>query len=160
MTELVQAGAAWLAATDAAVWLRSARWGYALVSAAHVLGIALLIGAIVPMDLRLVGLWRGVSVQALARVLVPVAACGLVLASGAGVLLFSVRAPDYLSLAPFQAKMALVGLGTVSALALHLRHGLWLGSAQTRHTRLAGLLSLLVWPTALVAGRLIAFADG
>jgi hypothetical protein len=58
----------------------------------HVFGMALLVGAILPLDLRLLGCWPGVSRSALIRVLAPVAATGLVIAVAAGILLFSVRA--------------------------------------------------------------------
>ena len=53
--------------------LRASRWVYPLVNTAHVVGIALLVGAIAPLDLRLLGLWRGVPLHLLARVLQPVA---------------------------------------------------------------------------------------
>jgi hypothetical protein len=75
--------------------LRVSRWGYVAVNAAHILGIALLVGAIVPLHLRFLGMWRSVSRQVLIRVLVPIAATGLGLAVVAGILLFSVRAGEY-----------------------------------------------------------------
>ena len=81
-----------LAASAVAQHLRSARWEYAAANTAHVLGIALLVGAILPLDLRLLGVWRSVPHQDLARVLVPVAAAGLALAATAGILLFATRA--------------------------------------------------------------------
>jgi hypothetical protein len=39
-----------------AQYLRTSRWSYAALSGAHVLGIALLIGAVMSLNLRLVGL--------------------------------------------------------------------------------------------------------
>jgi len=79
-------------ATAAAQYLRASRWGYAAVSGAHILGIALLVGAILPLNLRLLGFWRSIPRANLLRVLVPVAATGLVLAVFTGPLLFSVGA--------------------------------------------------------------------
>ena len=32
-------------------------WWYPLINAGHILGIALLVGGIIPLDLRLLGLW-------------------------------------------------------------------------------------------------------
>ncbi len=138
--------------------LRASRWGYAAVNAAHILGIALLIGAIVPLDLRFLGLWRTVPRAALTRVLVPVAAGGLALAILAGLLLFSVRAREYAGIGFLQAKLALVSVGLVSALALHRAHGRLLENSSD--ARLAGhaVVSLLCWIGALACGRLIAFA--
>lgn len=147
-----------LEATGPAQWLRGARWGYAAVNTAHVLGIALLIGAIVPLDLRLLGLWRGVPRAGVARVLLPVAAAGLGLAVTAGVLLLAVRAREYAALEIVQLKLALVAIGGASALAVH-RHGGWL-LERAGPGRLGGhaAVSLLCWLGALLCGRLIAFA--
>ena len=147
-----------LEATWVARTLRSSRWLYAATNAAHILGIALLIGAIVPLNLRLLGLWPDLPRAPLIRVLVPVAAIGLAIAIAAGVLLFSVRAREYAGVGFLQAKLALVATGAVAALALHHAHGFLLETAPNR--RLAGhaLLSLVCWPAALLCGRLIAFA--
>lgn len=81
-----------LEASAPAEYFRGARWGYAALSAAHALGLALLVGAIVPLDLRLPGFWPDLEHPNIARVLVPVAAAGLALAVSTGSLLFSVRA--------------------------------------------------------------------
>ena len=71
-----------------AEWLRFSRWGYAAVNALHIFGIALLVGAIVPLDLRLLGLWRSVELAPLYRMLSRIAAAGLLLAIASGALLF------------------------------------------------------------------------
>jgi hypothetical protein len=147
-----------LEATAVARTLRGSRWLYAAVNAAHILGIALLVGAIVPLNLRLLGLWRGQARAPLVRVLVPVAATGLALAAATGALLFTVRAREYAGVGFLQAKLALVATGALAALSLHRAHGFLLETAPDR--RLAGhaLLSLVCWPAALLCGRLIAFA--
>lgn len=141
-----------LAETPPAAYLRSARWGYATVNAVHILGIALLIGAVVPMNLRLLG-WHGKALDsgALIRVLRPCVIVGLILAAATGLLLFSVQPTDYLALTVFQAKLALIALGTAAAL--------W-GSRRTlpAHPRTHALVSLACWIATLVCGRMIAFA--
>lgn len=148
-----------LESTGIAQSLRVSRWGYAGVNAAHILGIALLIGAILPLDLRLLGCWRSVPRRDMVRVLVPVAAAGLALAVTAGVLLFSVRAREYAGIGFFQAKMALVATGALFALSLHRTHGFLLEGASETRLRLHALVSIGCWLGALVCGRLIAFAD-
>ena len=59
--------AVWLEASALARLLKAGPWLYPLVNLAHLLGIALLVGAIAVLDLRLVGFWPGVPVAALAR---------------------------------------------------------------------------------------------
>lgn len=144
-------------ASGPAQFLRGGRWGYAAVNGLHILGIAMLVGAILPLDLRLLGLWRGTPVPALARVLVPVAAAGLALAVTAGLLLFSVRAREYADLGIFQLKMALVAMGATSAVWLHWSHGLTLVGAGRGRLAAHGVISLACWVAVLACGRLIAF---
>lgn len=140
-----------------AAHLRTARWEYAAVSAAHILGIALLVGAILPLDLKLLGFWRDIERRTLARVLVPVAASGLLLAAATGLMLFAVRAEEYASLTILSVKLAIVATGTVAALAAHLRYGLWLDRARGVSLAHVAAISLAAWISALVCGRLIAF---
>ncbi len=87
--------AAALEARALAQFLKTSRWVYPLVNAGHILGIALLIGSVVPMDLRLLGLRHRPGLDETVRLLRPVAVAGLVLAAACGVLLFITQAGDY-----------------------------------------------------------------
>ncbi len=127
--------------------MRSWRWLYPIVNTAHIAGIALLFGAIVPLDLRYLGVWKSVSADGLARVLVPVALCGLVLAVLAGGLLFTTDARKYAAMPLFQVKLVLVVLGALNALYL----------ARNRATGRAALISLTAWTGALICGRFIGY---
>jgi len=147
-----------LSQSDIATYLRFSRWGYAAVNTTHVFGIALLVGAIVPLDLRLMGAWPGIAHRDLTRVLVPVAGVGLTLAVVTGALLFGVRADEYAGLGVFWAKMALLAVGAVSALSAHLWFGRWLETASRRQLFRIGAVSLICWVGVLVAGRMIAFS--
>lgn len=138
-----------------AQWLRFSRWGYAAINTTHVFGIALLVGAILPLDLRLLGLWRSVALEPLARVLVPVAATGLLLAMTTGAFLFITRAPEYAAIDLFLVKLALIATGALHALSLHLGPGL--NVASRARLRAAGATSLSIWVAVLVCGRLLAF---
>lgn len=138
--------------------LRFSRWGYAAVNTAHIAGIALLVGSVVPLNLRMFGVWRSVPRSMLVRVLVPVAAAGLALAVVAGLLLFSVRAQEYAGNEFLQMKLALVATGTLSALALHHRHGLLLEDASRPVLVGHAIVSMTCWLGALACGRLIAFS--
>ena len=137
--------------------IRFSQWRYAAVNTAHILGVALLVGAIVPMDLRLLGMRRRLQHSELARLLLPVAAAGLVLAATAGVLLFLVRAKEYGVHPLFQVKMLIVLTGAAAALVAHARAGLWLERITPGQERLHGALSLACWIGALVCGRMIAY---
>jgi hypothetical protein len=144
--------------------LRHSRWTYASVNAAHIVGLALLFGAIVPLDLRLMGLRRTVPIQMMTRTLLPVAITGLVLAIVAGLLLFSIRAVEYASMTLFQVKLALVACALLNILLLH-RAVQWearqalVGAAPPLRLRMAGALSMGLWLSVIVCGRMLAFVD-
>ncbi|WP_416899452.1 MAG: hypothetical protein ACMVY4_07000 [Minwuia sp.] len=146
-----------LEASSAAQWLRGARWGYAAVNAAHIFGLALLIGAILPLDLRLLGFWKSVDRRALTRVLAPVAATGLALAIAAGFCLFAIRAREYAALDVFRIKLLLIVAGAGAAVLLHARAGWLLDRAEAAALRRHALISMVCWLGALICGRLIAF---
>jgi uncharacterized membrane protein len=140
--------------------LRGSTWVYPLVNAGHVIGIALLFGAIVPVDLRLIGAWRDVPLAVFLRVLVPVAAVGLVLAAVFGLLLFAANARDYAASGFFQAKMAMLALGVANALAFHAlrrRHAPDDPDRDIPLQRSVGVASLAVWLAVIVLGRLIGY---
>lgn len=139
--------AAALEASAFATALRQSTWVYPLVNAGHILGLALLIGAVVPMDVAV--LRRGV-VGALAG-LRAYAVAGFGLAVICGAMLFSVQATDYIQSPWFLGKLALVSLASINAL-LHL-----CGVSKTTPRRFAGA-SLLLWIGALIAGRMIAYS--
>jgi len=149
-----------LEASPLATATRSDRWVYATVNGAHVLGVALLVGAIVPLDLRLLGAWSGVDRAALARVLSRTAAAGLALAVVTGAMLFASRASEYAEIRVLQAKLALVLAGALVALAARRRYGAALEEASTGRRVAIAVVSLGCWVGALALGRLIAFVGG
>jgi len=137
--------------------LKNSVWLYPLVNTAHIAGIALLFGAIVPYDLRLLGLWRGIGRGGLGRVLLPVAATGFVLAAAAGVLLFITRAGEYLASPFFLAKMAVLVLATATAavaLVIDRRAG---NDRVPSAVRLCAGLSISLWLCVITLGRLIGY---
>jgi hypothetical protein len=149
----VQELAAAIEASGLAGFLRASRWTYPAVNALHLLGVALLVGAAAPMDLRLVGLWRReLPAAAVLALLRPVAAAGAGLAVATGALLFAVQARDYVALPAFWVKMALVAFGLGHALANPR-----IAAATPGRQRLAGALSLAVWLVALGLGRLLGY---
>ena len=149
-----------LEATELATALRRSTWLYPLVNAAHLLGVALVVGAMVPLDLRLLGVWPRTALQPLWQVLIACAVAGLLLAIASGTLLFITRASDYLASPLFGAKMAAVALGVANAVLLRIggpARSALAGERSSPRLRLAAAVSLLAWPAALLLGRLIGY---
>jgi hypothetical protein len=143
--------------------LRGSYYGYPLVNAGHIVGIALLFGGIVPLDLRLLGFWSSVPVGALARILLPLAISGLILAVATGSLMFSVSAVKYAGLGVFQLKMLLVFAATANALLLRRVPGWSSDASGSSSIRLsvasAAGLSIALWLAVIMCGRIIAYVD-
>ncbi len=143
-----------------AAFLRRSFLAYPLVNAAHVFGIAFLVGAIVLADLRLLGRLRALPPEAVTRVLVPTAALGLAVALASGGLLFSVQAMDYAANPAFLAKLALVALALANLAWVHATGALspfrTTGSVSPALRR-AAWVSLTAWPLVVIAGRFIGY---
>lgn len=138
------------------VALRESYLAYPLVNAVHIIGIALLFGAIVALDVRLLGLRREAGdAEQLGRLLVPVAISGLVLAIPAGLLLFATDAREYVASPLFQAKMLVIALAIGNA--LWLRATAWGRPSARRRLALGGAASFLLWLGAIILGRLVGY---
>ncbi|WP_422365543.1 hypothetical protein [Pelagibius sp.] len=142
--------------------LRTSRWVYPLVNAGHILGLALLFGAILSFDLRLLGLWRDEPIRPLARILLPVAVSGLSLSLFTGLLLFSVSAAKYAATPLFQVKLLLILAAVANALLLRRAADWTLAQVpemamNSARLRLAGGLSLLLWLAVILCGRFLAY---
>jgi len=155
---------AWLEASALADFVRnSGPYTYGIVNLFHVFGIALLFGAIALLDLRLLGIWKSVPIELLAKPVVPSAGFGLILALLSGVTLFSVQATEYYFNPFLYLKLGTLLLGIVNVAALHSSAS-WrvienaeASSAGRARLALAGAVSLTCWIVVITAGRMIAY---
>lgn len=143
-----------------ASFLRRSIYVYPLLNASHILALTLLVGAILPADLRMLGLFRSVAIAPFVRLMTSIAAFGAALAVVTGFLLFSVQPVEYAFNAAFLTKVSLVAAGIVLALAVRASSS-WRMLLHEGRTggglRAAAFASIGIWTGALVAGRWIAF---
>jgi hypothetical protein len=149
-----------LALWPGARWLQASGTAYLLVNAAHILGLGLLVGAALPLDLRLAGCFRTVPLLPVAGLLVRTAAFGLALALLTGAWLFTVQPDTYVQNPAFLWKMGLLLLALLNVAGQHLSTG-WAcvqaGASPPAGVRARAVASLLLWVVVLVAGRWIGF---
>ena len=143
-------------------WMREALWAYPAVETVHIMGLALLFGSIVIVDLRLMGLGRNVSAVAAARNILPWTVAGFVTAAATGSLMFTAHASEFLEAPVFLLKMSLIVLGIVNAIALRVgalrSAGAWeTGVLPPPRVRVAAGVSLVVWLGVIACGRLLAY---
>jgi hypothetical protein len=131
---------------------------YALVSAGHVMGIALLLGPILLVDIRLMGGLRTLDTAAI-RILRITARIGLLLALPTGALLFTAKPGEYVANPIFLIKLSVVAVGLLNAIVFE-----WRAHRDGLHTLLIGggaslaFASMALWIATLLLGRWIAFA--
>jgi hypothetical protein len=151
----------WISEWPGAVFIRDSGTAYLFVNAAHILGIGLIVGSILPLDLRLLGVcFRTVPLSALAPVLTRAAAFGIVWAILTGLWLFSVKPAEYLGNTAFLCKLALVAAALGNVALQHHSRGYRLAVEDGKISpavRIRAAVSALLWLSILVAGRWIGF---
>jgi hypothetical protein len=120
----------------------------------HIIGIALLLGNLVAMELRIWGAVRELPLRAMARLSLSLAAGGFAVAAASGLLLFA-AAPEELLLNPaFLIKMVLLMMAGLNAAWFHARNGLVLADGIARAQT---VVSLGLWLAVIASGRWIAY---
>ncbi|MCL6608514.1 MAG: hypothetical protein K6T74_10510 [Geminicoccaceae bacterium] len=150
----------WLEGTAASAAIRRSLWAYPLASVLHVLGLGLLLGSILALDLRLLGFARALPARPLARLLVPMAATGVALQIPTGAVMLLADAAALLGHPLMLAKLALVALALANVVLVHRAAGPGLAALDgplPPAVRRGALLSLLAWPSVAVLGRAIAY---
>ena len=146
-----------LADSPFAVWAGESAYAYPVANVAHVFGVVLLLGGIGIVDLRLVGLFRAIPLQPLARALTPLAIAGLVVLVLSGSVLFAADAEALAVNGTFRLKLTLIAVALANALLFRWKAG-GLAVEPGPGLRLMALVSLLMWITIAVCGRLIAYS--
>jgi hypothetical protein len=150
----------WLDAAGLVDWARGNAWAYPIANVLHVLGAVMLVGGIGVVDLRIVGLWRRLPLVPLSEALTPIAIAGAVLQVASGAVLFAADGTALSASTTFQVKLVLfaLALGNAALFRLHWRRAakndLY---APPGLLRASALLSLSLWLSIAVAGRLIAY---
>ena len=135
-------------------WITSNPIAYPDLEVVHITGIALLVGNLVLVELRVWGLGRTLPLPALARLGLTVSLIGFGLAAASGSLMFAGQAVELMANRAFVIKMGLLTLAGANAGLFHARGGL------TRLDPLARLqtaLSLGLWLGVIICGRWIAY---
>lgn len=143
-------------ASSAAAAVRTSIWIYPFVNTVHVLGIGLLFGAVVAVDLRLLGLARTLPLGPLFGLLLPCAWLGFALALVSGGALFIAEATGYARHPLFLAKLVAIGFAGANMLWLHAGRRVD-GGERPRGAAVAALASIAIWLTVITLGRLIAY---
>ena len=152
---------AWLRSFTGLAAFMQMRWSWPLTESAHFVGLTLLFGSIAAWDLRLVGALKEVPVAAFHK-LVPFAMLGFAINVSSG-FLFLVTFPDqYVYNLAFHYKVLCLLLAGLNVAVFYLTTFRRMTTAAPGERppligRLCGAVSLGLWLTVIVCGRMITF---
>ena len=134
--------------------LQSNAWAYPVLEIVHIFGIAMLLGNLVLLELRVFGWGATLPVAELARLSMGLAATGFCLAAGSGLLMFSTQPAELLANRAFTLKMVLLMLAGCNAAWFHGRASL---DKLDGLARWQMVISTLIWLGVITCGRWIAY---
>jgi hypothetical protein len=140
-------------------WVQAS--AYPAVITLHSIGLAILVGVLTLIDLRVLGFVRELPLTALRR-LMGVVWIGFAINAVSGVMLFSIDARKDFHSGLFRSKMAAIAVGLILGILIRSR-ALVGPTAQMQaeaapDAKLFAVLSLIVWTGAIVSGRLLAYS--
>ncbi len=129
-------------------------WAYPVLEIVHIIGIAILLGNLVLLELRVFGRGKNLPVADLARLSLGLALLGFSLAALSGGLMFATRPAELLSNRAFTLKMVLLFTAACNAGWFHARQSL---EKLDFTARALMVVSTLIWVAVVACGRWIAY---
>jgi len=156
--------ARWIETTALAQAISQSAWMFPAAETIHVIAIALVVGSIAMLDLRLLGVsWTRRPITEIATEVLPWTWISFGIAAVAGAVMFTSAAEKYITDLPFQLKFVLMFLAGVNMAAFH--HFTYRNVAQwdqgvspPRAAKIAAALSLVFWVGVVTCGRLVSFS--
>ena len=150
----------WLENTAYAQWILTGLTGWPLVLTMHAIGLAIAVGMIVAMNMRILGLYTAIPMSAVYKLLA-FAWIGIALNIFSGFSLFMTQASFYVTSPPFLVKITAIILGIVLLVITQKTMNQELSSWETNGVSTKGrnlaIASITLWLLAVVTGRLIAY---
>ena len=143
-----------------AVWTRESTsiWAYPTILTLHTFGLAIVVGANVVIDARLLGLARRIPVAGL-RPLFPIMWWAFALNFVTGIVLFMSDATTKAGQRVFYLKLVMIALAFITSVLVsrRLRRRGEDDSPIASGLRSLAIASLVLWTAAIIAGRLLAY---
>jgi hypothetical protein len=153
---------AWLESSALGVAVRDSVWLYPAIETLHILGLALLFGSIVLLDLRLLGASPSISIGALARHALPLTYLAFAVQVTTGFLLFASDASAIALNPAFRVKLVLIAFAVLNAIAFNfgpfrVSRTVSASEPSSAGVRVFAAASILLWVGVVICGRLIAY---
>ena len=150
----------WCEATWLGQLVRDSVWLFPAIEAVHLLGLSLLGGSLLILDLRLLGAGlRNQPIALIARGARPWLVTGVCLMIATGLLLFLSEAVKCYHSPSFRVKMSTLPFALLFTFAVRQPRASREGLVTSVESRLLATVSLLLWFTVAAAGRWIGFSS-
>ena len=154
----IETFAIWLSETPLAIALTDSQWAFPALESVHVIAIALVVGSIAIVDLRLLGLAsKARDPEELIRAILPITWIAFGLAAVTGALLFTANPISYSANFYFLGKLLLLAVAGVNMILFHLFAHRHIGTEGALAPKISGGASLILWVTIVTFGRWIGF---
>jgi hypothetical protein len=148
----------WCEASFIGQMIRQSLWLFPVIEAVHLLALTVIGGAVLILDLRMLGVGLRQPVSEIARDARPYLAWGLVVMIATGIALFlSESVKCYYSQA-FWIKITTLPVALLFTFAIRQPIAKRATAGATMRTRLVALISMALWFTVAAAGRWIGFS--
>jgi hypothetical protein len=148
----------WAEATWIGNSIRQSLWLFPVVEAGHLLGLCLLGGSVLLVDLRMLGLGLRQPVAHVARDMRPWLTTAIVVMLATGIPLFLSEAVKCYYNTSFWVKITTLPVAIVFTYAVRERIARRTAGGPTSRTKIVALVSIALWVTVAAAGRWIGFS--
>jgi hypothetical protein len=153
--------ATWLEATRLSVFVNTTNWVWAICETLHFIGMALLIGCVGFLDLRMLGVGKSLAVRPL-HSLVPYGIAGFIINLVTGALFFVAIPRQYMFNVAFIAKMSLIAVAGINVLVFYATvyraaEDLGPNDDAPLKAKIAAVVSIVAWFGVMYFGRMLPF---
>ncbi len=157
--ELLTSLATWLKSTSLSSFITGSNWAWSTFETLHFVGLALLVGAVGILDLRMLGVAKNMPVGPLHR-LIPWGILGFALCLISGVLFITAEPFQFLARGIFQIKMLFILLAGINVLVFYFGmfrevEALGPGDNASIAAKSVAAISLFLWFGVIYWGRLM-----
>ncbi|MDG2090145.1 MAG: hypothetical protein P8J61_03410 [Gammaproteobacteria bacterium] len=161
--EFLQPTFDWLGASWLGVASREVSWIFVAAETAHFIGLSILFGSLLVIDLRVVGFARFINMKA-AMKFIPIAMVGFAINLLSGITFIASNPERYGPNIAFQWKMGLVLIAGLNALWFYFGEHKELsqladGEDADFRAKVIGGLSLIIWVVVIILGRFMPFVE-
>lgn len=151
----------WIESTPLALWVGESLWGYPISLTAHSVGMAIMVGIVAMVDLRVAGFFPSLSLTSM-RTAIKIAWWGFLVNVISGLALYTSQASYFTFHTAFIIKIIAIILAAINAYMLQkmlAKNSVnWdAGEVIPSKAKQLAIFSLLLWTIAVIAGRLIAY---